>query len=198
MSVEYFQTYYLQKLSFRKGTRNNIVYISAPPLQLAKLNDPPLTAPFGMSAFKKEEEEGKLSMDMNIDAQGLKEWLEALDVFILEAALKNKRQWFSLGTTDDQVRKMYHPLLLTTKEFCPRLRAKISPSSVATFHLSSDGVSTRCDSGELRVKGVKVLPIVQFNCIWFQRTQFGASITVQAAAIVSSSTQGEEFSNVWK
>ena len=115
MSVEYFQTYDLQKLSFRKGTRNNIVYISAPPLQLAKLNDLPLTAPFGMSAFKKEEEEGKLSMDMNIDTQGLKEWLEALDAFILEAAIKNKRQWFRLGTTDDQVRKMYHPLLLPAK-----------------------------------------------------------------------------------
>ena len=121
MTVEYYTKVDVSTLHYKPVVKNkkgsNVVYLSRSAtddtnckVQLNMQSDPRLTCPFGLNSYD-DQAGGRMTLDISLEDPALLAWAESLDRHNVETAVLNKGTWFKPGVTDEEIRKMYYPVL---------------------------------------------------------------------------------------
>jgi hypothetical protein len=198
-----------KELAYGKLSKNKkgspIVYMSTVGGDLShpriRLNQgrTPVVSPFGLSEFDKESK-GRSNFDISLDDPELLRYFMALDERNIQEAIKNKETWFKPGMSDEQIKSVYYPLVHQDDKhggkYPPQLKIKVNTDpgdrQVSVTKTSEDfSQYWKMTSDDLRAKFLRVFVNVDISCIWFQKTQFGMTLLLSAANILSSPKKRE-------
>ena len=168
-----------------------IVYINNPTNGNSRLRIqiPVMTATFGISRFDDSNGASSFSLDLsfkgyetNDKLAGFLNTLKQFDDMIVDAAQKNAQEWFGRDMSTELVREFYKPLVRDSSQgkYAPMIRLKLSPYS-EIFDVDQNRVT----DFEYITKGSTCRAIVDVSSIWFINKQFGVSLRVLQAAVVS-------------
>jgi len=191
----------------KKGS--NVVYLSRskgadynPRVQLNSPTEPQLICPFGLSCYDNQAN-GRMTLDISLEDDDLVKWAQGLDDHNIATAIANKKTWFKAGTTDDQVKSMYYPLLQHDQEgkYAPKLHCKANTEpgkkQIHVIKISpSDNTYVVGSAEDLKRKFCKTVVIIEVGNIWFQKLQYGMTI-LAAKVIVYPEESRDEFDFVW-
>jgi hypothetical protein len=185
----------------------------------------PCKAPFGVSIpyeihqsikagkekkFDEDTEYARRSFLLQINDPKLLEFLQKLDEFIIETAIKNKDVWFADAknpkkiTSEETIRNdKYNPILTPPPpdhpEYTPQMRAKIDVHGYNAVQVQS---LTRDDHGNWMSEQVTwkditphidVIAICTINSIYFSQGKFGVTILVTKLLIFPEKQVSTEF-----
>lgn len=202
------RTFNLDDLVYRKLSKNKkgspIVYLgvaggdlSNPRLRLNQ-GRTPLVSPFGLSLFDPDSK-GRHNFDIALDDPELLEFFTALDARNIQEAIRNKETWFRAGTDDAQIASMYYPLVQRDEKhgkYAPQLRIKVNidpgDRQVNVTRTSEDfSQYWRMTPEDLRSKFLRVFVNIDVSCVWFQKMQFGMTLLLTDANILSAPKKKE-------
>jgi hypothetical protein len=166
------------------------------------VEDPPYTAPFGITAFADDGNSmARKNLDLSINCPNALKFWTAVDEQIIAAAIANRETWFRVALTPEQIRKNYSPLVifdLDNKGYAPRLHTKVTVSGtdasnvlrVFNYDVRKNTVcpATAMDV-RVRSKGV---PIIDMGSIFFMgATKFGLTLYTTDFLLFPDRTRGE-------
>ena len=212
--MPHFSKVAIEALNFKSISRSkkgsNVVYISEslnadvnPRIQLNTQLEPKLVCPFGLNSFDNVEG-GRMTLDISLETTNLVEFGERLDAHILKVACERKKEWFKEGTSDEQIKMMYYPLVsfdTTGKGYAPKLHCKVNmldgDKQLKVLRMLPGNKYTTAHPDELRKKFVRVMAITELTNVWFQKLQFGVTMIV-TDAIIFPQDERPEFAFSWE
>ena len=168
------------------------VYLSSKSTGKLLIQLPYLRAPFGLSSFVDEAtKRTSYSLDLSFDAENtdLQKKFEALDAVVLDAVVKNSKEWLGKIYNVAVLKEaLYKPLVRPGKGDYPStiklkilVDAKTGGFVPEAYNHQREKVSL--DSIE---KGQKLLTIIDLNQIWFIDNKFGVSARLQQVLLEPS------------
>lgn len=189
------------------------------------VNGIPCKAPFGVSIpyeihqsikagkekkFDEDTEYARRSFLLQINDPRLFEFLQKIDEFVLETAIRNKDVWFADAknpkkiTSEETIRNdKYTPILTPPPpehpEYTPQMRSKIDvhgPNAVKVQSLTKDN-NNKWMSEEVSWKAITphidIIAICTINSIYFSQGKFGVTILVTKLLIFPEKQVASEF-----
>lgn len=168
-----------------------VVYINNPANGNSRLRIqiPVMSATFGVSRYDDSNGSSSYSLDLSFKGYDSNDKLAAFldtlkqfDDMIVDAAQKHAQEWFGRDMSEDLVREFYKPLVRDSSQgkYAPMIRLKLTPYS-EIFDVDQNRVT----DFEYITKGSTCRAIVDVSSIWFINKQFGVSLRVLQAAVVS-------------
>ena len=161
--------------------------------------DDPVDAPFPLDTVREDGgNPNRRGMLVRIKDPRAIESLQKLDEAIIEAAVKNSKEWFKKVLTKEMVEMRYKPILNKNEETgdCSmKFKVKVGESAwPTTMHLrGADGVvrkhAVRLE--DLLSKNKKLVPIVSAYSVWFMRSDFGLSFQAENMIVTPGDEEDE-------
>lgn len=162
-----------------------VVYMKHNGQNRLTLQTPLLAAPFGVSGYT-DDKTGitKYSLDVSFkgvdDEPKIKELhdkMESFDAYLIDAAVKNSKEWFGKKMTKEVVEALYRPLVKPSKDpekYAPTMKFKMPDKDgrILVKAYTSDKKEFDLDNFQ---PGSKVQALIECSSIWFVNKQFGVS-----------------------
>lgn len=161
-------------------------------------SDDPISAKFKLDSVREDGRADRRGQMVHEFAPDALLALENLDKIVIQAAVRNAKDWFGKTLTEDQVQARYRPLVNEDK--LVKFKVKCADAKVPTkLHLRDvDGVvhPNRANIGHLEEFGAKLVPIVSTPSLWFMGSGAQFGVVMQAEDMIV--TPGESVSEVDK
>lgn len=143
------------------------------------------SSPYGLSdPMVGSTNTSRLTLDVTIETDEVREWLSSLDTKNKEAAKHNCQEWFKKSIEESKINEMYSPIVreASSDKYKPTVRVKVQTDgdrATRVFLCHPGEGELNYDEGshkDLR-KGCKLLVICETSGLWFQARQFGMSFS---------------------
>lgn len=155
-------------------------------------------APFGMQM----SDEGKKKLAMDVTNPQFEEFLRKLDEHNINMATENSEAWFKKSMSRETVETLYKPLFRPSTD--PKWPSKVTlkfkdygpgdEKNTKVFVMQGDKQWTMGSFSDVQPH-CEVVPIVEFQFLWFVGTNFGASLAITDLLVypTSGSAVRKEF-----
>jgi len=162
-----------------------VVYMKHNGQNRLTLQTPALAAPFGVSGYT-DDKTGITKYSLDVSFKGvdddpkikeLLEKMESLDAYLIDAAVKNSKEWFGKKMTKEVVEALYRPLVKPSKDpekYAPTMKFKMPDKDgrILVNAYTSDKQPFDLDNFQ---PGSKVQALIECSSVWFVNKQFGVS-----------------------
>ena len=153
----------------------------------------PLRVPFGISDPYNVEASERLTMDLELNDPEALHFFRQTDQAVVDAAMKNSKQWFGKQLNEAAIRAMHTPLVKDAKDqkYNPTLRTKVNVGSVrpTSIYVYKGPKSAKTGSKRDVGRGSFVSPYVSLSSVMFGNKQFGVSMTCEQLMVVPSAKE---------
>jgi len=162
----------------RQGSEDKLTF------QVQDMEEEKAVCPFGISNYGDDPSNMRRNLDMSLGNDRQINFWRSVDEHNVQMALQNSEAWFGKVFDEEKIRDMYYPLVVfdeTGKGYPPRLHTKVnvdngSVGRVNVLEMQADS-KYRVGGWEKVKKYEHVLAIIEIGSMWFQKKQFGMSLT---------------------